>query len=372
MPSLTAYPLGNADSLLVELANEKLLLFDFADTHNPDDEACKYIDLSTTLRTRLRAKNRTSLDIVAFTHLDRDHYQGASAFFSLAHSAAYQGGERIAIDTLWVPACLITEPGHTDEAAIIQREARYRLKRGEGIRVFSRPAALRDWLAREGLTIESRAACLVDAGTLVPGLTRDGDGVEFFVHSPFAKRVGGTLIDRNADSLVFQATFVVDGVETYLMLCADAPHDALSDLVEVTKSHGNEQRLAWDIFKLPHHCSYLSLSAEKGKDKTAPDPEIRWLFEQGRQGGKIIAKSEPIPATDTDQPPHRQAAAYYEERRLAIGGEFLVTMAHPSVDHPAPLVIDIGRLGATINRRIAGSGISATTQRSPRFGALDG
>nr|GFD39159.1 hypothetical protein [Tanacetum cinerariifolium] len=148
---------------------------------------------------------------VAFTHLDNDHTCGASEFFELLHAAKYQGGDRVKIKELWVPAAVLVEDGCEDETRILRQEARYRLKKGEGIRVFSGPGQLTDWLATQGLTVADRQHLITDAGTLIPGFNLATDGVEFFVHSPFASRTAGgglAAMDRNSDALTFQATFM--------------------------------------------------------------------------------------------------------------------------------------------------------------------
>ena len=75
---------------------------------------------------------------------------------------------------------------------------------------------------------------------------------EFFVHSPFAWRQDdSTVVDRNGDSLVMQATFEIGGNQTKAILGSDVDHAALSDIVTVTKSHKREHRLEWDVCKLP-------------------------------------------------------------------------------------------------------------------------
>jgi hypothetical protein len=194
--------------------------------------------------------------------------------------------------------------------------------------------------------------------------------VEFFVHSPFAKRINECeVVDRNCDSLVLQATFVDYGNETKLILGSDCPWDVLSDIVEVTRWHKREERLEWDVFKLPHHCSYLSLGPEKGKDKTEPVPNVKWLFEdQGRDGAIIVSTSDPIPSEDTDQPPHRQAANYHKDNIKNKDGEFRVTMEFPSTTKPEPLVIEIGAGGAKVVKRDQGPAIVITGGSSPRAG----
>jgi hypothetical protein len=369
MHKLTFFPIGNADCCLIDLANGLKLLFDYANCRNANDRSDLRIDLAAALREDLRRSGRRHFDIVAFTHADDDHVHGASEFFYLTHAKKYQSKDRIEINQLWVPAAMIVEEGLKDDARILQAEARYRLREGKGIRVFSRPARLKKWFDKEGIKLADREHLITDAGKLIPGFTASTQGVEFFVHSPFAIHLKDALVDRNDCSLILQATFNIDGQETRLILSADATHEILTDMVSVTKYHKNDARLAWDIFKLPHHCSYLSLNSEPGTHITEPVPEVKWLFEQGAQGGVIVSTSKPIPSDDSDnQPPHRQAANYYKKRAAAIGGEFKVTMEHPTPASPEPLIITIDTAGATVKKTSARSGVAMTSRPAPRAG----
>jgi hypothetical protein len=371
MHKLTFFPLGNADTCLIELENSGILLFDYANVANSDDGEDKRIDLEEALRKKLEEIDRDCFDVVAFTHLDDDHIHGASEFFHLSHAKKYQGEGRVEIKTLYVPAAAIIEEGCENEARIIQAEARYRLREGEGIRVFSRPGQLEDWLDKQGLSLENRDHLITDAGQVIPKFSLERDGVEIFVHSPFASRLkDGSLIDRNTDALAVQVTFSKGGKQTKLFLSSDLTHEAFSDIVNITKYHGNEDRLEWDIFNTSHHCSYLSLSSEKGEHKTTPVPEVKWLLEeQARDRALIVSTSKPIPADDSDdQPPHRQAANYYKEVVASVDGEFLVTMEHPNKSGPEPLVIEIGSLGATVKKAIESATIRAVSSSAPRAG----
>ena len=362
MHRLTFYPLGNADTSLIELESKSVLLIDFADTRSADDENDKRIDLSKAIRERLDELDREDVDVLALTHLDQDHIQGTSEFFHLEHATKYQGGDRVKIKDLWVPAAAITESktNLSDEGRIVQAEARHRLKEGSGIRVFSRPDALKDWLEEHDLTVESRKHLISDAGDLVPGFEKVSDGVEFFVHSPFADEEDGKLVDRNSEAIVLQATFLADGQETRLLLNSDAPHEVLERIVNVTREHENDDRLEWDVFKVPHHCSYLSLGPDKGKEETTPVEEVAWLLEeQGQPDGIAVSSSDPIPTKDTDQPPHRQAAAYYRRVCGDLGGKLHVTMEHESASSPVPLAIKIDGSGATVEKGSTSTGDKA-------------
>ncbi len=205
----------------------------------------------------------------------------------------------------------------------------------------------------------------------MPGFTQTDQGVEFFVHSPFGSRLDdGTVIDRNTDSIVVQASFLADGKVTKVMLGSDVDHVALTEIVKVTKEKKREERLEWDVFKLPHHCSYKSLGPDKGKEKTKPVEDVKWLFEdQAQTGSTVVSPSKPIPSNDDDdQPPHRQAANYHKDIAKERNGEFIVTMEHPKESAPEPLEIEIGASKAKVKKRYWGGAISVVSHAAPRAG----
>ena len=378
MPKITFYPLGNADSYRIDLDTGKKLLFDFGNMRNPNDEYDLRIDLAAALLEDLRAANRDYFDVFALTHLDDDHYKGATKFFWLDHDPAYQGEGRVKIRELWVPAAVILEDADEaadkEEARILQAEARYRAIRGEDIRIFSRPEKLDQWLEDHGSDLLEDDDLVIGAGRLVPCFTKEADGIEFFVHSPFSETCEGETIDRNEGCLVFQAVFSVGGTETRVMLTADTGCDNLAAIVQTTKAHkylhGNVDRLGWDVVKIPHHCSYLSLNSVKGDEITEPLPQIKELYEEhSRDRSIMVSTSKPIPTDDTDsQPPHRQAAKYYQGVMDNRDGKFIVTMQHPTRVKPEPLVIVIDEFGGTPQEPISRGISSVTTHTAPRAG----
>jgi hypothetical protein len=372
MHTATFFPLGNADCCMIDLRGGEKLLFDFADVDDPDDPTDKRIDLPGELRNNLRRSQRDRFDVVAFTHADDDHVHGMSAFFHLDHAVKYQDSGRVKINQLWVPAAVVTEPPPNDDARILQAEVWYRLRQGRGVRVFSRPDGLREWLAKEGLDFSSVAHLITDAGQLIPGFDKFEQGVEFFVHSPFAVRdERGVAIDLNKGSLVLQAEFLVEGSSTRLMLSADTLWENFARIVVTTESHRNTARLEWDIFKLSHHCSYKSLGPDKGTDVTTPHMTVARLYEAyGADNGLVVSTSKPIPSDDADdQPPHRQAANYY--KGVVTADKFLVTMEHPTQAKPEPLVIVIDGFGPMVRKSPVSGNYLAARQSAPRAGAPD-
>lgn len=371
MHKITFYPLGNADTCRIDLANGKMLLFDYANVRDKNDKYDLRIDLEKKLKDDLVDLKKDYFDVVAFTHSHDDHVKGFSDFFHLEHAKKYQGDGRIKILELWVPAAIVMEEGPDDEARILRAEARHRLKEGKGIRVFSRPDRLKQWLDGQNIKVEDRKHLITDAGKIVPGFTRENDEMEFFVHSPFAAHVDDKFEDKNESSLIMHATFDIGGEETKFLIIGDSTSDILTDIVKITCFHKREERLEWDIYDIPHHCSYLALAPEKGKVKTKPVKEVQWLLEQGRNAGILVASSKPIPSDDTDsQPPHRQAANCYKDVAASISGHFKVTMEHPEKSAPKPLEITIDKWGATLKLTSYIGGAAAVSSQAPRAGDL--
>lgn len=298
MHQVVFYPVGNGDTSQIILENGKRILFDFRHMNKAENDAEPAIDLAKRLREELEEAGKTAFEVVAFTHGDKDHIENSTSFFELNHAPKYQGGDRIKIDCLWVPAAMILEIAPSDkqseEFVIWRQEARHRLKKGKGIRVFSKPNKLKEWLEGEGLTVEDRKDMITDAGQLAPDFSLDADGVEFFCHSPFIKHVDEGDDLRNEAALMFNVRFQKEANTFDYFLSGDSKWNILEDVVDITKNHDNKDRLAWDLFKTPHHCSYLTLSDEKGDNETEPKPLVKELLESGKEWAYLVSSSNPI------------------------------------------------------------------------------
>lgn len=368
------FPVGNADTLLIDLADKRKVLVDFADMRCADDDEDLRCDLPAELRRDLAKAKRNHYDAVCITHLDDDHCKGFGDFFWLRHAKLYQDEDRTRINELWVPACALLETGLTGDARLVRAEAIHRLREGKGVLIFSRPERLKAWMEANGIDFESRKHLIVNAGKLVPGYTKEGPAcAEFFVHSPFGHRQNdGTIIDRNGDSIVMQVTFREGPRDSYLFLGSDVDYEALSLIAQISRHHGNEDRMLWDLMKLFHHCSYLALGPERGVDETKAVSDVKWLFEtQGQRGGIIVSTSWPIPAKgskedDDVQPPHRQAANHHRRVTKNLDGRFVVTMEEPSKARPKPFGYEVTAFGfaAIIAAPMVSTYAAASTPRA--------
>lgn len=377
MGTVTFYGVGNGDSSQIKLNNGRWVLMDYRHQIQGEDSETPIIDLSKRLRDELDEAKRNHFDVVAFTHGDDDHICGSTDFFYLDHSKKYQGGTRAKISTLWVPAAMILDKGldstECEECGIWRDEARHRLKNNSGIRVFSRPKELEAVLRGMGLTLASRQHLITDAGTCAPDFTIDGDGVEFFCHSPFIKHCEGGDVLRNEAGLVFNVRFEVSGQRIQYFAIGDADYSVLEDIVNISEYHGNEDRLDWHLYKAPHHCSYKALNPERGKTETEPTAGVASLLKHGQTNSYVVASCNPIDtgkeAEEQSLPPHIQAKRCYTTYLgLVRGRRVLVTMEEPSRSAPVPIVFEITSLGLQLKAKSrTGAQILAATV-PPRAG----
>ena len=375
------YPVGNGDTTQIVLSKGRRVLFDFCHRDKAEDADTPEIDLKARLKEDLKAAKRDYFDVVAFTHADLDHIQGSTDFFELQHAKKYHGDGRIKIRELWVPAAMLLEEAdndhQTEEYVLLRQEARHRLLEGKDILVFSKPQALADWLEpllkARGESASARDHLFIDAGTIVPGFTQAKDGVEFFCHSPFIKHCDDGDIIRNSAALVFNVRFNADGSTYDYLEVGDAEYGDLEDIVSTTRYHKNEDRLAWDLFNIPHHCSYRALNEDKGKDETVPTPLVKDLLLMGKSDAYIVSCSKPIPdvkdSYEQVQPPHIQARKAYERYLKEVGGrKFLVTMEEPNANKPEPIIFEIGSAGVTWKRSATIGAPAILASRPPRAG----
>ena len=377
------YPVGNGDTSQIILHNGRRVLFDFCHRDKAEEADTPEIDLKASLRAELKAVDRDYFDVVAFTHADNDHIQGSTEFFELQHAKIYQGEGRIKIRELWVPAAMLLEEADRDhqqeEFVLLRQEARHRLLAGKDILVFSQPQAVMDWLEpllkERGELATARDHLFIDAGNLVPGFTLDDDGVEFFCHSPFIKHCDDGDIIRNRASLVLNVRFWADGAHYDYLEVGDATWEELEDIVRISKYNNNEDRLAWDLYNIPHHCSYLALNedGQKGDRETEPKPLVKELLLLGKRDAYIVSCSKPISdvreSYEQTQPPHIQARKAYERYLKVVNGRrFLVTMEEPNAYKPEPIEFEVTRGGVTWTRSRTMGAAAIISSTPPRAG----
>lgn len=338
----TFYPLGNAETCLLELSTGDKLLFDYA-AMNDGSATDERIDIKQEL------SGIDEFKVVMFSHAHDDHTKGASEFFYLDHASKYQSEDRAKINELWVSSAFLLE---TDlekgaDAKIIRNEARYRLKEGYGVKIFADPDSLSSWLEAQEIEYDDIKHLIVHAGETVEvdGTT---DEVQFFVHAPFSED-SEEVQDKNDPSIVLQMRLFNNDRETNILITGDTPYKVLDKIVDISKANGNESFLIWDIYDIPHHCSHTGLNEKGEKDtyRITPTENVQWLLQQAQQNAKMVASCVKI--TEETSPPHMIAKRAYEYY-TAADVKFMATMEHTSLksSKPTPIVFEIDNLGVTL------------------------
>ncbi len=338
---LTFYPIGNAETCLLELKNGDKILFDYAATYTGSNDDQRY-DIKATLSQYKNFK------IVMFTHAHDDHLKGAGDFFYLEHDKKYQSDDRARIDELWVSAAFILDSNleNQSDAKIIRAEAQYRLKRGSGIKVFAEPTELSKWLDDNNISSELVDPLIIHAGTLIPPDKFDGE-MQIYVHAPFSVD-SESIADRNAPSIMLQLRLFNQPCETNILITGDTPQTMLDKIVEISKENSNEEYLEWDIYDIPHHCSHTGLNTDNQNDafRITPSDNVLWLLNQSSDAGMtyMVASCEPV--TEETSPPHISAKRSYE-RNTKENVNLLITMEHTSknLSQPTPIVFEFGQFG---------------------------
>lgn len=339
---ISFYPEGNAECVLLELGNGKRMLMDYANMHDSDS---RYIDLAESF------EDIESFDVVMFTHPHDDHVKGASDFFYLDYAKEYQDGKRAKIKELWISAAFLLDVNPCEDARVIRQEARYRLRKGEGIKIFAAPNSLKKWLADNDLSTDERNHPIIHAGTLLKNLDHNlGEEVSIFVHAPFSED-SDDVNDRNEPSIVLQISVKNYGQITNILITGDTSHQVLDKIVERSEIRNHTEYLKWDLYDIPHHCSYTGLSDRQGDEITEPSDNIkRLLGKYGQENAFLVASCRAfsdVGESDT-QPPHLEAKrAYkkYSKNSDKTDKKLFITSEYRGITNPKPLRLKIDITG---------------------------
>ena len=126
-----------------------------------------------------------------------------------------------------------------------------------------------------------------------------------------------------------------------LIFGGDADHYRWEKILELSKKNNNEEKLEWDIFLAPHHCSWSFFNDVPYDDEENQEPKdySLELLDYGLNDAKIIASCKKI-KKEKPNPPHEAAKEEYLEK-LDSKDNFYNTSVHPSEKTPEPIVFEI-------------------------------
>jgi len=366
------YPVGNGDSALVENDDGRHLMIDYNCPREAEEDDDDRIFLEDEINERLKGKD---LDVLMITHAHDDHFHGFSEYFWLHCNQKYQNDERKKFTEIWVPDSIIWETGAKEEEELLRREARYRLlDEKRAIKVFGESDSLIDFINDSGKATYDEVKHLIHK----PGeIIRHFSGFDIFIHSPHSWK---TEEDENKNNkcIVIQAEFYIDYESVAKVIFgSDAESDAWESIYWASENNDNLEKLEFDAFKLPHHCSHTALNKdEKGDLITEPVEKVKKIFEEhGNEKCKLIASCDPIPSKENREatgPPHYQAAEYYRKVKAEKDGDFEVTMEQPKGhENRNPIVIEITKYGPRFSQLAAVGSMGSsrvTSTKSERQG----
>lgn len=350
--SITYFPVGNGDTILIRLSDKTDMIIDCNITKESRDSVDEIqYDVHDHLLKVLK-KDQTNIphvDVFILTHPDEDHCRGFNETFYTGDPARFSDSHRreglILIGELWFTPRIFSP--HEDElceyAKVFRKEANRRMELyknkkegrnnpGNRLRIIG----YTDNEEFEGL--ENIITIPGNSINLINGSSKDD--FSFFVHAPFRKDIDSEWSERNDTSVILQARFDVDGEQRAgLAFLGGDPGCAIwEDILERSK----DEDLQWDLFLAPHHCSWTFFSEKPYKDNKIPSEKSLELLGKKREGAIVIASCKPI-KRDDDNPPHYAAAQQY--KKVVGEKKFYATMEYPDARRPLPLKFEISRNG---------------------------
>lgn len=381
------YPVCNGDTVLITLKDGTTILFDsnIRETGKDSDDN-QIFDVKKDLLDSLTKKGGNyHLDLFVLTHPDQDHCRGFKKHFYKGNPDNYSDSNRkeneIIIDEMWITSHLFDSTTN-DDAKAFKKEAERRRK------LWDNDDKDKD---KVGNRIRMIGYNGDDKFENVPSSTpgeiqnkingSSKSDFEFFIHSPFKDSLITASAEENANfsSIVVQARFKVNSSDkdfcTYILLGGDADHNIWSKIWEIStkKSNNNEDKLEWDLFLAPHHCSWTYFNDvpydAKDENKTPKDTSLK-ILDKKIGDGKIIVSCKKIKNND-DNPPHHKAKEKYQNK-LAKKEHLIELAKEPKESEPKPVIFKItvqGPIREDNNQQgsasaAAGGGIGAANRRT--------
>ena len=370
------YPVGNADCTLIKLDNGKTIIIDCQILADLTDGHGKQVMFDTKADLLKELKKDTLghpfVDLFISTHPHDDHCKGFSGNFYYGDVADYnedKNKDEIIIEELW-----ITPRGLKNDlsapAEDIRKEAKRRRELYDDDANFygTKGNYLRIIGYDKDKEYDGRY-CYVP-GKLVTSVHGSClSWLEIFIHAPFKEDVETSKKedDKNATSIVVQFGFKIAGYTGYkskVLLGGDAEHEIWQHILD---NNTDEEKLKWNIFLAPHHCSWSFFNDSDNKEETKPSAE-NILNKQIGNSAHIVASSNEI-KDDDNNPPCYEAKQEYVKKLKAGSSHFLNTATHSKVGSISqPIVFKINENGKTLRENATVAGTSSISNPAPRAG----
>lgn len=351
MNKVIFYPVDNGDTVLIKV--DKTTIQIDANIRNNDDCYDVMNDLLDELRKD--SDSRYHLDLFMLTHPDEDHCRGVDTNYYLGDPENYSDedmeNDLVIIDELMVTPMLFTD-ATSAPAKALKKEVDRRRKLWDENSLDKTKAGNR--LVIIGYDGDKRYE---NVTSYIPGdMIKEVNGksmslLEFFVHSPFKDSLveGRADADKNETSIVMQARFKYASTDTkpsaLYLFGGDADHYIWEEIQDQSSAHDNDDKLVFDIFMAPHHCSWTyfnDVPYKKGETDEPVESSKALINDHKTKGAVIIASSKQI-KDDDDNPPHYPAK---EEYVKLIGADKFISLAEePDSKKPKPVIYEVTSSG---------------------------
>lgn len=371
------YPVENGDNVLVKLKDKTTIIIDcqFNSCDNDNDDYTTY-DVKKDL---LKELNRDSsdnpyVDLFINTHPHNDHCKGFENNFYKGDPREYKESNRdnneIIIGELWVTQRDFKNNLCNDGAAL-RKEAKRRRKLFEDNSPESKRLGNRIRII--GYDDSDR---VTDGLHHVPGETvnlingKTNHYLSIFIHAPFKSDLirSSARDDENASSIVLQMQFkteIFGEIKSRFIIAGDADHYVFEKILEKSINNGNEDKLYWDLFLAPHHCSWSFFNDTPYANNKVPRESSLAFLNYRKTGANIIASSKKIEDKEPN-PPHFKA----KEQYVAKVGElrFKNTAINVNEKAPEPLIYLIDGNGFKLQKTLLASSTALLSSSTPRAG----
>lgn len=144
----------------------------------------------------------------------------------------------------------------------------------------------------------------------------------------------------------------------------DAEHDIWQHILD---NNSDDEKLKWNIFLSPHHCSWSFFNVSDNKKEILPSAETI-LDKQIGTAAHVVASSDEI-KNDGKNPPCYQAKQQYIKKLKSGSVHFVNTATHNKVGEiPQPIVFKISETGKKLLALTAIAGTPSIANPAPRAG----
>lgn len=370
------YPVGNADCTLIKLDNGKTIIVDCQILADLTDGHGKQVmfDVKADLLKEIKKDGlgRPFVDLFISTHPHDDHCKGFARNFYHGEVDNYdkdKNKDEIIIEELWITPRGLNN-NLSSPAEDIRKEAKRRRKLYDDDKNFigSKGNYLRIIGYDKDKEFDSRY-CYVP-GKLVTNVHGASlSWLEIFIHAPFKEDVETSkkYDNKNATSVVVQFGFKIAGYTDYkcrVLMGGDAEHEIWQHILD---NNTDEEKLRWNIFLAPHHCSWSFFNEPDNKKEIKPSAEAI-LDKQIGNSAHIIVSSNEI-KNDDNNPPCYEAKLQYIKKLKSGSSHFLNTATHSKVGNiPQLIVFKINENGKTLKENITVAGATSISNPAPRAG----